>query len=57
MNTPRPASIEERIQALEWRFSRLWEEVWWHQIPWWTRLYYWLQGFRSPILNFYADGR
>lgn len=46
-------SIERRIQLLEQNLAKLWDEVWWHQLPWHIRLYYYLQGFRSPIKKFY----
>jgi hypothetical protein len=51
-----PLPIERRMQILEIRLAQLWDEVWWHQLPWYRRLGYWLQGFRSPIRNFYDGG-
>jgi hypothetical protein len=45
--------VEQRLQLLEIRLAQLWDEVWWHQLPWYRRLYYWGRGFRSPISNFY----
>lgn len=45
--------VERRVQLLEIRLAQLWDEVWWHQLPWYRRLYYWVRGFRSPISNFY----
>lgn len=45
----------ERIRWLELHVAMLWDEVWWHQLPWYQRLGYWLQGFRSPIAQFYGS--
>lgn len=45
--------LERRVQLLESHLAKLWDEVWWHQLPWYRRLYYWVKGFRSPISNFY----
>lgn len=36
-------------EFLRERVAQLWDEVWWHQLPWYRRLFYRLQGFRSPI--------
>lgn len=61
MNSPHPIQesltlpVERRVQLLEIRLTKLWDEVWWHQLPWHRRLRYWLQGFRSPIVRFYED--
>lgn len=48
-------SDRDRIHRLEVRLAQLWDEVWWHQVPWPRRFWYWLQGFRSPIERFYND--
>jgi len=37
------------------RVAELWDEVWWHQLPFWRRWWYLAQGFRSPITRFYED--
>jgi hypothetical protein len=34
------------------RVAQLWDQVWWHSLPWWRRLYYRLQGFEAPIRMF-----
>lgn len=44
-----------RIQWLEIHLAMLWDEVWWHQLPFWKRWYYWLCGFRSPLTEFYRE--
>lgn len=46
-------ALDARVLLLENRLAQLWDEVWWHQLPWWRRLSYRLQGFRSPIRRFY----
>jgi hypothetical protein len=52
----RPAwPLDERVAHVEIHLARLWDEVWWHTLPWYRRLFYWMQGFRSPIGNFYGD--
>lgn len=48
-----PLPIERRVHLLECLLARLWDEVWWHQLPWWRRLLYRVQGFKSPIERFY----
>jgi hypothetical protein len=48
-----PITPEERCSRLELLVATLWDEVWWHQLPWYRRLFYWAQGFRSPITRFY----
>jgi len=48
-----PIPLEERCARLERLLAFLWDEVWWHQLPWWRRLFYRLHGFRSPIPRFY----
>jgi hypothetical protein len=44
---------EQQFEVLRECVAQLWDEVWWHHLPWWRRLGYWLQGFRSPIARFY----
>lgn len=46
--------LPARVHLLECRLAQLWDEVWWHQLPWHRRLFYWLHGFRSPIRRFYV---
>jgi len=48
-----PVSVEQRCALLELRLAELWDEVWWHQLPAYRRLFYWLHGYRSPIPRFY----
>ena len=50
---PTNLALELRVLLLENRLAQLWDEVWWHQLPWWRRLVYRLQGFKSPIRRFY----
>jgi hypothetical protein len=50
---PTGLPLDQRVLLLENRLAQLWDEVWWHQLPWYRRLGYWLQGFRSPITRFY----
>lgn len=47
--------LQRRVQLLEIHLAQLWDEVWWHQLPWYRRLFYWCQGFRSPITKFYVE--
>jgi len=47
--------IERRVQLLEIHLAQLWDEVWWHQLPFYRRWWYALRGFRSPILKFYEE--
>jgi hypothetical protein len=47
---------EQRIALLENYLAMLWDEVWWHQLPFYKRWWYRLQGFRSPIDEFYDGG-
>lgn len=46
--------LERRVHLLECHLARLWDEVWWHQLPFYERWWYWLQGYRSPIVRFYG---
>lgn len=48
-------SLEQRVQLLEIHLAQLWDEVWWHQLPFYRRWFYWLQGFRSPVQKFYTE--
>ena len=34
------------------RVAQLWDQVWWHSLPWWRRVLYRLQGFEAPIRVF-----
>jgi hypothetical protein len=46
--------LEQRVHRLEVALAKLWDEVWWHQLPFYRRWYYAAQGFRSPIRRFYV---
>jgi hypothetical protein len=46
--------IDDRVAYLEIYLAQLWDEVWWHQLPFYRRWYYMLQGFSSPIRSFYS---
>ncbi len=50
-------SLERRVAMLEHYLAMLWDEVWWHQLPFYRRWWYALQGFRSPIERFYEVER
>ena len=52
-DAPPDKTPEQRIRHLELHLAMLWDEVWWHQLPFYRRWYYMAQGFRSPISNFY----
>jgi hypothetical protein len=56
-DAPAGWSPEERIRHLELHLAMLWDEVWWHQLPFWQRWFYGAQGFRSPIQEFYRKGK
>jgi len=43
----------QRTGYLELAVGRLWDQVWWMNLPFWRRWYYWLQGYRAPIGSFY----
>jgi hypothetical protein len=51
---PPDLPLDLRVLLLENRLAQLWDEVWWHQLPWWRRWAYRAQGFRSPITRFYV---
>jgi hypothetical protein len=51
---PPHLTTDERLLLLENRLAQLWDEVWWHQLPWWRRWWYRAQGFHSPITRFYV---
>lgn len=53
-DNPKDKTLEERVRWLELHLGELWDEVWWHQLPWYRRFYYWIKGFRSPIDKFYG---
>jgi hypothetical protein len=48
-------SLERRLQLLELDCAKLAEELWWHQLPWPRRFYYFCQGYRSPIRRFFQE--
>lgn len=52
---PAGLTAEERCGLLEYHLARLYDEVWWHQLPFYRRWYYALvEGHRSPIRQFYG---
>jgi len=53
-HNPPEGTAEDRCSRLEFLLGLLWDEVWWHQLPWWRRLFYRVQGFKSPIARFYV---
>ena len=53
-DAPAGKSLVDRVHFLECALGRLWDQVWWMNLPWYRRVFYRLQGFRSPIKNFYT---
>lgn len=51
-----PMSVEERVGYLEQMLARLWDQVWWMNLPEEKRSEYEAQGFKDPIGKFYIDG-
>jgi len=49
-----PWPLEQRVHHLECALAKLWDEVWWHQLPFWRRWFYAAQGYRSPVRRFYV---
>jgi hypothetical protein len=45
--------LEQRVHHLECHLGRLWDQVWWMNLPWYRRLGFRLLGFKSPISHFY----
>jgi hypothetical protein len=62
MNSPHPIQsdstkpTEERLRLLEDALARLWDRVWWMQLPLERRAAYQAHGFNAPIVSFYNDG-
>lgn len=52
-NPPAGLDLQLRVHLLENRVAQLWDEVWWHQLPFYRRWWYRAQGFKSPIQRFY----
>lgn len=48
-----PVDNTAELHRLKCLVARLWDQVWWMQLPWYRRLFYRLHGFRSPIRRFY----
>lgn len=46
---------EERIRLLEVNLARLWDMVWWMNLPKEQRDAYKAQGFTDPIESFYEE--
>jgi hypothetical protein len=59
---------EQKIEVYRELLAQLWDQVWWMQLPWYRRLWYWLpriewdrthrrplfwKGHRAPIRQFY----
>jgi hypothetical protein len=45
--------LERRVQWLEINLARLWDQVWWMNLPADRRAEYEAQGFSAPIPRFY----
>lgn len=50
-----PLPLEERVRLLELNLARLWDQVWWMQLPADARAGYEAEGFRAPIQAFYIE--
>ena len=49
--------LPARVHHLEVHLAQLHDQVWWLSLPFYTRIYYRLIGFRAPIRAFYGtDG-
>jgi hypothetical protein len=53
--SPAGVSLERRVQLLEINLARLWDQVWWMQLPAEQRAEYEQQGFGAPIDHFYEE--
>jgi hypothetical protein len=47
--------LNDRVRLLEVHLARLWDQVWWMNLPPERREQYKAEGFTDPITNFY-DG-
>ena len=45
--------LERRVHHLECHLGRLWDQVWWMDLPIWRRIGFRLLGFKAPIRRFY----
>jgi hypothetical protein len=45
--------LEKRVHYLEIALAKLWDQVWWMQLPEDRRKQYQAEGFTAPIANFY----
>ena len=50
-----PWPIERRVQYLEIMLARLWDQVWWMDLPEDRRKGYEAEGFTAPIPQFYGE--
>jgi hypothetical protein len=51
---PTVEALVREVHLLKCLTAQLWDEVWWHQLPFYRRWYYALvEGHRSPIRSFY----
>jgi len=46
--------LEKRVQYLEVQLARLWDQVWWMNLPAEQRAIYEAQGFGDPIPQWYG---
>lgn len=47
--------LARRVQLLEQLLARLWDQVWWMQLPPERRAAYEAEGFQAPITEFYEE--
>lgn len=47
--------LERRVQLLEINLARLWDQVWWMNLPPERREAYRAEGFTDPIEHFYIE--
>lgn len=52
-DNPQNKSIEERVRWLEICLARLWDQVWWMNLPLTVKQQYKIEGFTDPIEDFY----
>jgi hypothetical protein len=53
-DSPADMTLIERVHLLECALARLWDQVWWMNLPDDRRAIYEADGFKAPIQNFYA---
>jgi hypothetical protein len=49
--------LEQRVQLLEQLLARIWDQVWWMNLPPERREAYRAEGFTDPIQHFYVENQ